>query len=308
MQNPNDYISFTVINMTTYDEAYHYAEYRAAVYEFDLLSKEVTEVFSFPLNAMYALGVYDKKSNSVYYSKEQNNESYERKRTGDQIYAYNLATETDTMLTDDLIAVNYIIPVDDCIFFVAARNSNPSSLSLGKIDLSDGNVKYWDEPDTASTRTISVDRIRKRIYVAIFDTVEEDIFLAADLLFDPPKYTVCSFDYNLNDKMEVLHKDNSAIIALYAIDNLLLCRADNTLAPLPETTTMSEVIDLADMRVLFQSAERFSQRGCFTHDKKGAYILDADSDYMGIYHYDFETQVFTPIIKSDSVVNFQLMY
>ncbi|MBE1556994.1 hypothetical protein [Sporosarcina limicola] len=46
------------------------------------------------------------------------------------------------------------------VFFVAARERN---LLVGKIDLSDGSIKYWDEADTAATRTISVDKIKKHV-------------------------------------------------------------------------------------------------------------------------------------------------
>ncbi len=311
-QNPADYISFTVSYMTAYDEANDSAEYGATVYEYNLQSKEVSEVFSFPYNTHYPLGVYDKKTNSVYYTKEKNNNSYKnQRRGGDQIYVYNLTTGSDTMLTEDLLAVNHIVPVDGAVFFVAARESNASSLSLGKIDLSDGSIKYWDEADTASTRTISVDKIKKRIYVAIYDTEEEDIAITRDVTdHATPEYTIYSFDYNLGDKREMLHEANMAIQALYAMDNRLLYRADDTISPLPDTTTISEVIDLNDMKVLFQSDTQFPQRGSFTRDKKGVYMLETIGEDEGIYYYDFETREYTPIIKSDfgSVANFQLMY
>ena len=311
-QNLDDYISFTAIHMTAYDEASDVAEYEAAVYEYNLQSKQVSEIFRFPYNTLYPLGVYDKKTNSVYYTKEKNNNSYKNQRTGgDQIYVYDLATGSDTMLTEDLLAVNHIVPVDGAIFFVAARESNASSLSLGKIDLADGSIKYWDEADTASTRTISVDKIKKRIYVAIYDTEEEDIAITRDVTdHATPEYTICSFDYNLSDKQEVLHKDNIAIKALYAIDNRLLYRADDTIAPLPDTTTISEVIDLSNMKVLFKSEEQFAERGSFTRDKEGVYVLETIGEDEGIYYYDFETREYTPIIKSGfgSVANFQLMY
>ena len=174
-QNPADYISFTVSYMTAYDEANDLLS--MTVYEYNLQSKEVSEVFSFPYNTHYPLGVYDKKTNSVYYTKEKNNNSYKnQRRGGDQIYVYNLTTGSDTMLTEDLLAVNHIVPVDGAVFFVAARESNASSLSLGKIDLSDGSIKYWDEADTASTRTISVDKI-KNVYTWLYMTLKKKILL-----------------------------------------------------------------------------------------------------------------------------------
>jgi uncharacterized protein YxeA len=153
--NSDEYISITVNYETSYDETRDYAEYGVSIYEYDLQSAEVTEVFSFPQNSGYALGVYDKKTNSVYYTKEKNNNTYKRQRTGDQIYICHLDTGTDIMLTEDLLAVNYIVPVDDSVFFVGARQNNADSLALGKINITDGIIEYWKESDTLSVETIS---------------------------------------------------------------------------------------------------------------------------------------------------------
>ena len=71
----NAYISFATIFMTSYSEANGHAEYGAAVYEYNLESKEITEILNLPTNTMYYLGVYDKKTNSVYYSKEKDNDT-----------------------------------------------------------------------------------------------------------------------------------------------------------------------------------------------------------------------------------------
>ena len=214
------------------------------------------------------------------------------------------------MLTEDLLAVNHIVPVDGAVFFIAARPCNTSGLALGKIDLSDGSIKYWDEAITASTRNLSVDRIKKRVYVAIYDTEEEDIFMARDVAgHGTPKYTICSFDYNLEDKREILHKDNMAIKALYAMDNQLLYSADDTVAPLPDTITVTEVIDLNNMEVLFKSNEQFPERGSFTRDKKGVYILKTDGEDAELCYYDFKAKEYTPLKSAlGSIINFQLMY
>lgn len=310
-QNQDDYISITMGYMTNYDPSNDYAEYGATVYEYNLKNKEISEIFSFPRNTFYPLGVYDKKTNSVYYTKEKNNNSYKRQDTGDQIYVYDLETGSDTMLTEDLYAVNYIVPVDDALFFIGVKLGEDESLLLGKIDLSDGSIQYWDEAGTVATRTISVDKINKRIYVAIYDTEEEDLLIEGDVGEQgTPEYTIYSFDYDLGDKQEILHKDDMAIKALYVMDNLLLYRGDDTLSPMPDTVTISEVIDLNNMEVLYKSDEQFPERGSFTPDKKGIYILKSIGEAQGIYYYDFETQKYTLILESDldSIANFQLIY
>ncbi|WP_313758720.1 hypothetical protein [Tissierella sp.] len=126
-QQIDDYISITTQYTTTYDEKNDYAKYGATIYEYNLKSKEISEIFSFPDNTQYPLGVYDKKTHSVYYVKEKNNDSFKRKRTGDQIYVYSLETGSDTMLTEDVFAVNYIVPVDDTIFFFGCERKKFNS-------------------------------------------------------------------------------------------------------------------------------------------------------------------------------------
>ena len=314
----NEYISFTVSYLASYDEVNDNAKYGAAVYEYDLQSREIAEIFNFPLNTQYALGVYDKKTNSVYYSKEKNNNSYERQGKGDQIYVYNLVTASDTMLTDDLLAVNYIIPVDGNLFFLAARQNNPN-LILGKIDLSDGNITYWDEEKTTASRILSIDRIQRRIYVAIYDSDEERIaieahYKTADAVLIPVTHTIYSYNYDLSDKQEVLSKTNMRIKAVYAMDNRLMYRVDDTVSSYPDTTTTSEVIDLSNMEVLLLSEEPFSEGGSFTLDMKGVYVLDNIGENIGICYYDFEMQEYTPVVAYNfgnnyfGIANFQLIH
>ena len=298
------YISFSV----EYQQDPYLDEFDIFIYDFDLQSEEITEVYRFPGNALYALGVHDRQAHAVYYVKEEDNDRYERNRTGDQIFVHDLETGSDKMLTNDLLAVNYLIPVENAVFFVAARQENPYSLRLGRIDLRSGEVRYWDEPDTASIITISVDRKHERIYVATFDY--EERYLSSMTHSPPPDYTIYSYDYNLQDKKEILRKEHMCIKALYVMDNLLLYRADTTLAPGKNTKVQSEIIDLDTKEVLYQSDERFAGRGSFAVDKSTVYGVLFDGIYEGICRYDFEKKDYMPISQSDfgTIVNFQIMY
>lgn len=94
------------------------------------------------------------------------------------------------------------------------------------------------------------------------------------------------------------------------MDNLLLCRADSTLAPMEGTEVLSEIIDLDTMEVLYQSEEPFSYRGSFSLDKSAVYAVMEGEVYGGICRYDFDKQEYFPIIQTDSgkIINFQLMH
>ena len=319
INNSDEYISVTINHETFYDVINDYTEYGVSIYEYDLQSAKMSEIFNFPQNSMYALGCYDKKSNSVFYTKEKNNDTYKRRRTGDQIYMYKLDTGADIRLTEDLLAVNYVIPVDNFVFFVGARLNNVDSLALGKINLTDGTIEYWNESDTLSVETISIDRIKKRIYVAVYDSLERDI--AIDLFNSGAsphpvafKHSICSYNYDLDDKRDVLSKDDMRIYTVYARDGRLLYGAHDETVLQSEAYDMSEVIDINNKDVLFQSNEHFSwMGGGFSHDLKGVYYVVRDDDFAGIVYFDFETRERKTIIEIDLVdfgyfANMQLVY
>lgn len=194
------YLSVTASYAAGADEETNQVQMRAAVYEYDFETAQIEEIFDYPLNTMYALGVYDKENQVVYYTKEKDNDTYVRQRTGDEIYVHDLTTGTDQQLTEDLLAVNYITPVDDAVFFIAALETNPDCLVLGKIDRYSGQITYWDMDHTVSANTFAVDTSDKRIYVSVYDAVEMENAIDGGNGFIPPGCAIYSFDYNLGDK------------------------------------------------------------------------------------------------------------
>ena len=291
------YLSFTVLHNK--DEA--------SVYEYNLQTHEVSEIFRFPFDAMYSLGIYDKAANRVFYSKKCNDNTPER---GDQIFMYELDKGAETKLTEDLFAVNYILPVDSAVFFLAATRENRDSLIVGKIDLTNNKVQYWDEAATASSHILSIDREKERLYVSIFNTEEADAAFSTqpDLV---PTHTIYSFDYDLGDKREILRKENMNIRAVYARNDLMMYTVQDTLVPEETSYTLTQVIDLNSREVLFESDKRFSQEGCFSADTAGVYSFASVGDFYGITYFDLSTQEYTPILneydEDGYIANFQMM-
>jgi hypothetical protein len=220
------------------------------------------------------------------------------------------------MLTEDLLAVNYIVPVDDSVFFVGARQNNADSLALGKINITDGIIEYWKESDTLSVETISIDRIKKRIYVAVYDSMERDT--ATDLFNSGAsphpvafKHSIYSYDYNLDNKQDILSKDDMRIYSVYARDNRLLYGAHDSTVLASEAYDMSEVININSKDVLFQLDEHFSWRGGgFSQDLKGIYSAINADGFAGVEYFDFETREHQKTIAIDFgyLANIQLMY
>lgn len=305
-QEHDSYINFAIEDVIMSNEE----DYQSigTVYKLDMKSKNVSEIFRFPLNAMSVKGVYDEQTDSVYYSKERNNNSLERAHVGDQIFVHDFTTNTDTMLTDDLIAVNDMIPVDEkTVFFLGARKDG--LLALGKVNPKTRKVQYWKEPAPLTTKSICVDRVQKRVYAAVFD--DEAKYQSMRTNGPEPDYILYSYNYNLADRREILRQEKGRISGLCARDDKLFIQYDSS----------DKLIDAQTKEVLFESKQDFSEERCFSEDGKGIYcFLDNESETdeksgaqaSGIYYFDFETQDYTPVFTKEGVnwplqPNFQLM-
>ena len=312
-QKYNGYLSFTTTEESPMTDFY-LAE--GIVHKIDLKSKEVSEVFQYHHTAMYPLGVYDEQTNCVYYSKELSDISSAKEGLNDQIFVHDFTTNTDTMLTDDLIAVNDMIPIDEnTVFFLGARRDG--LLALGKVNPKTKEVQYWKEPAPLTTRAICVDRAQKRVYAAVFDDDEEYASLRTN--GPAPSYTLCSYDYDLSDCREILRVENKEIYGVCSLNGKVFY---TTLEWEHENPIFSnQLIDVDTGEVLWEAAQHFSRGRCFSEDGKGIYcFLDGENETdeksgaqaSGIYYFDFETQEYTPVFTKEGVnwslqPNFQLM-
>lgn len=305
----SDYMNFTVSYTVETDDTNDNVEMRATVYEYNFETAQIEKIFDYPLNSMYSLGVYDKENQLVYYTKEKDNDTYVRQRTGDEIYAHDLTTGTDQQLTEGLLAVNYITPVDNAVFFIAALETNPDCLVLGKIDRHTDQITYWDMGHSVSANTFAVDTSDKRIYVSAYDATEMENAIDGGNGFIPPECAIYSFDYDLRDKKQVVRYDKKVIKALYASDGMIMYRTDDTISPLASTVSKTEIINLSDDAALAQCDEIIPVQGDLSPDHQGFYALTEMGDTNGISFYEFETQTYTPVIKCEfgSIANFQLM-
>ena len=98
------YITFTVTH-GTYEER----NLESDVYYYNPGSRELKKVAVVPYNAQYPLTVYDKKRDIVFYSAKA------ASGVGDQLYAYDYKKGEQTQLTDNIFAINHIIPLDNGI-------------------------------------------------------------------------------------------------------------------------------------------------------------------------------------------------
>ena len=317
--NQDEYISYSIIYISKYNKDIDFAEYGGSVFEYDLNTKDKKQGFRFPMTSFYTLGVYDRKKNVVYYAKEKGNDTYKRTKSSDQIYVYDLNKKTDKMITEDLLAINKLILADDTLFFLAAKNDDPNALVIGKIDLNTNKVSYWDEGKTSTTQIMAVDKISKRVYAAIIDYKEDEEAMNfsnknyekiknKEIKIKTPKYTLCSFDFDLKDKKEILTTSDRVISAIYARDDKILYELDERVN-FDDVNATVNVKDLKSDKILYTVDEGFPSTGYFSKDSKGVYLINMSSDNE-ISYYDFETKKYTDIVGSDvgDISDFQVLY
>lgn len=305
----DDYMSITISKMLKlnkeYDIPYNDSDFETTIYEYNLKDNELKKIFSYPQNTFYPLGIYDKEAKVVYYAKENGNDSFSRKEVGDQIYAYNLETKEDKMLTDNLYAINKIVPVENYLFFIAAFDDMPN-LVLGRVNLEDGQVIRWNEEKNLSTKRLAVDKINRRIYVAIYD--EEIDYKNMLEGKGPATNTIYSFDFDFNDKKEILKIDDRYINALSVMDNKLLYCANKSIIDSPNVDSLVEVIDLSNNEVIYNFKENFADGAYIAGDLSGIYIPMVNGN--SVYFYDFARKKYEPILNPNKdlgdIVNFRL--
>ncbi|MFD1776958.1 hypothetical protein [Paenibacillus rhizophilus] len=116
-----DYITMTYSEYSTTDEN---GAIKTQILSYDTATKEMKKVFEFDYTAQYPLGFYDKPNQLLYYTQRVNTD----KDYGDQIFVRDLSSNKSNQLTNNLYAVNYIIPSGDQLFFVANVKGVPLSI------------------------------------------------------------------------------------------------------------------------------------------------------------------------------------
>ncbi len=271
--------------------------------------KESKSVFEFPYTAQYPLGVVDLADNMVYFSADVND-------VGDQIFSYNLKTKKTEQLTDNLFAINYIIPTKYAVYFVACK-SGTSNLCLGAYDKRTGEIKYWGDDRDTNIEDICIDKANEKIYLVTYSDKEDRYNLQhQDNGFTIAKHTVVELDFDLQTSRELCNMDNEWIRMLVLNGDKLLIIYDHEYTN-PIVPSNAIYYDL-----LHNSENSFSlppyrmQQGGAAFAKNGDIIYVTsqieDGGKRNIYSYNLKTQEYillyeAPALGNGFINNWQLI-
>lgn len=298
----NDYLSITCTPYHTDCEGV----WNSLIYQYIPRTHALTEVYRFPLTAQYPLGVLHAYDRTLYYTKQDTSKC-------DQIFSYNLDTKEESQLTHQLFAVNYIIPTESHLFFVA---TDTGVLRLGAIAQKTHAISYWGDEDT-NIETIALDPLTQKIYISTFSYSEDRKNIEAQFTTEPlpyilPIYTVYETDYAFESTKALVSKqDWIRLLLIHPTDHALIVVYDkehNSSAP---SKALSINLDTYEITPFNLPPKRLQQGGAyFSSDASGIYSLSSVDDKRGIYFYDLKTQRYTPIfICTDGFINnFQLLH
>lgn len=199
-----DYITMTYSEYATADEN---GAIKTQILSYDTATKEMENVFQFDYTAQYPLGFYDKPNQLVYYTQRVGTD----KDYGDQIFVRDLANEKSTQITNNLFAVNYIIPSGNQLFFVA-NVKGEQAIRLGAIDLDTHKMKLWGNDDML-VEAITLDHDNQKIYASAYSLKQRKYSVthqdgpAGQNNFKMPTYTVYETDYDLKENTKLFSKN-----------------------------------------------------------------------------------------------------
>jgi len=175
-----------------------------AAITYDLKTGEASSVSGVDYTSQYPLSIYDKSDNCLYYSSEVNG--------GDQLFLLDLNNNKISQLTNDLFAINYIIPGKNKVYLLAVP-SGGRSMKPAVYDKLTGefNIMYID--DGLNYELLTYDVFNDCLYSVAFNQDEDDKALdeSDGEHYIPPDYFIYKFNKNFLEQELILKTDNKLI-------------------------------------------------------------------------------------------------
>ena len=265
-QEAQIYISFTVTNEIISKTPGTLFE--SHVFCYDIQSQALHEVATVPYNSQYPLTAYDRPENKVYFSASALKGGRMR-NASDKLYSLDLTNNEIKVLTNNLYAINYIIPTRNNIILVACPLDSPEiTLMLYSWDKSSRKLKElsWESDITFSKVYYQPDT---HYLIASTFSSSEDLFRIRNQDKTPyitPDKEVYRIDFN-NAKHE----------KLFALEgnNLIV------------STDINSIV-LNDNKIVAFIREKF---------KDGYYVFSEE----GIYSFDYSGDERTPFIDREKL-------
>ncbi|MNB86217.1 hypothetical protein D3C81_525080 [compost metagenome] len=288
-----DYITMTYSEYATTDEN---GAIKTQILSYDTATKQMKTVFQFDYTAQYPLGFYDKPNQLVYYTQRVETD----KDYGDQIFVRDLTSEKSTQLTDNLFAINYVIPSGDQLFFVA-NVKGEQAIRLGAIDLNTNKMSLWGDDDML-VEAITLDHKNKKIYASAYSLKERNYSLAhqdgpaGQNNFKMPTYSVYETDYDLKEKTK-LFSENYWIRMLMNKEGHVIAFGDTEYNKGQVPSMVVDYNTVSKTSSVSKWGTTRLQRGeaNYSNDGSKIYTIAIVKNERGLFEYDVKSNKFTAL-------------
>jgi len=290
-----DYLSITYTEYVNGQDTAAGMVMRVGIY--DIASKTLSQVSDLPYTSQYPLSVYSRSDNKLYYSADVDD-------IGDQLFVYDFELHTTTQLTDNLFAINEIVPTSkDGPLLVVAVQKGRRNLQTGIYDEHTQELSFIDDQDTdTNTWVLSYTDNLDKAYLAQYSDEEDynNLMRANETQTPmvPAKHTVLEIDIATSLKRTVIELEKEQILGISSsASKLFLVTSPKINKPPVEFSFVD--IDTGERTMLDL---QITTRSNAYLDKKesGVYLLGGSSnpsetDTRGIYYYDFVSGTLQPI-------------
>lgn len=280
---------------------------------YDTKKEKLEELDGVEYTSQYPLGVYSRKDNKIYYSAEN------ERTKGDDLFSLDLKTKKIEQLTDDLFAINEIIPREDDIILVAVKRKT-RALRMVSYNKSTKEVSYENlQDDDTATWALGVNiNDDKEFYTSAFSEAQRYKNAEMQSSGEADRYyyadsTVYKYDGGFDNKVKVRSFDKQKVDFISATNKYIILTIETFLTDHQDDKII--MIDLDTQRQEEIKVENYSMRQtALMPDNKTIFFIGYPKDKdnaRGIYQYNLDTKEVKEIFVQEAGVghinNFRLL-
>lgn len=314
--------AYLTINVTSYNDTSDPEGGGASMnnYCYDITTEQLREIETgenIAYTSQYPLAVYSEYDHAIYFSERI---MFEDGGHGDQLAVYDLDSGEKKILTDNLFAINQIIPLEDMVVLSACPYGENEEKPVYYMKDS-GETKIFPIKENLCVSFLSYNVYTKSLIAACFDMEQRrnrnnDYNMQKTTKLILPDYDI----YNLHldgSKPEIIYSVKEKDINRAALDcsgRLLVTEYDDDILINPDANTATYLIDLdtgeaAEQTNIDEKLVTGYTYLCFNGEKNEVFFLgggkyDTKAYPRGLYKYNYETDELTLVFTvSEGYIN-----
>lgn len=269
---------------------------------YDISNDKLIELNSVGYTSQYPLSIYSKHDNKIYYSSKNLNTG-----KGDELFSLDLDTGETRQLTNDLFAINYILPRKDDILLVAVKKKT-RALRLIKYDKDSGNITYNNlEDDDTDVWSIGLNvENENEFFIAKYSSEQQYSNIQKQATGENSKFiypdnTIVKYTNAFEAHKDILFIEKEKAKSISANNKYLVIYHTSGVTFEERTITKIDLETDESTIINIPNVSSYSEV-CIDKESNGIYFLGSmkNSNSRGIYYYNFSTDEVKEIFLEES--------